>query len=392
MATIIQSTDTDTAIAPATGDTIIVEEGVTVSAASDALAGFSDNDLLVYVAGRLVGSDNGAELGGNSAISIAETGALIGRSCGLWLNGAGTVAHNAGVIQSFGSGISFIIAAVALNSTSDVSFTNVGTVLSGGVGIHLYSSTVRTTIVNTGEITAQGDGVLSTFGGARIVNSGTIASSTAEAIDFGFASAASRIENSGTIIGDVLLGSEADRVRLVGAGQVLGTVAAGAGADLLTGADAGDSLSGGEGDDLVRGFGGDDLVAGDAGADVLRGGDGDDVVDGGRDRDVLFGGAGADRFVYDEIADSSNGGSLRDAIKDFVIGEDVIDVSALSAGTFAFIGSGAFSGTAPELRVQAVGGAAGNTFVEIDVDGNGTRDMQIVVESVRGLTVTDFIL
>lgn len=391
MPTIIQSTDTNTTISPATGDTIIVEEGVTVSA-TDGLSGFSDDDLLVFIAGRLVGSDNGAELGSNSAISIAGSGALIGRSCGLWLNGAGTVAHNAGVIQSFGTGISFIVAAVALNETSDASFTNVGTVLSGGVGIHLYSSTVRTTIVNTGEITAQGDGVLSTFGGARIVNSGTIASSAGEAIDFALASAASRIENSGTILGDVLLGGGADRLRLSGAGQVIGTVSAGGGADLLAGADADDLLSGGDGDDLVRGFGGDDLVAGDAGADVLRGGDGDDVVDGGRDRDVLFGGAGADRFVYDEIADSGNGGSLRDAIKDFVIGQDVIDVSALSPGTFAFIGGNVFSGTAPELRVQAVGGASGNTFVEIDVDGNGTRDMQIVVEAVRGLTATDFIL
>ena len=50
--------------------------------------------------------------------------------------------------------------------------------------------------------------------------------------------------------------------------------------------------------------------------------------------------------------------------------------------------SGSFTGTGPEVRTVEVGG---DTRVRIDVDGDGTEDMRIVVQGVTGLTEDDFV-
>ena len=93
------------------------------------------------------------------------------------------------------------------------------------------------------------------------------------------------------------------------------------GALVLTGTDAGESISGGSGDDQIDGEGGDDTVQGFAGADTIFGGDGNDLLiggegadrlDGGDQNDVLIGGAGADQLNggagYDQASyEGSNG-------------------------------------------------------------------------------------
>lgn len=90
--------------------------------------------------------------------------------------------------------------------------------------------------------------------------------------------------------------------------------------DQLWGGDGADIVTGGEGDDLVHGDGGDDVLTGDIGADTLYGGDGDDSLGGGVGNDTLFGGEGSDLFVL-------SGGT--DTIRDFVVGQDLLDISAL---------------------------------------------------------------
>lgn len=181
----------------------------------------------------------------------------------------------------------------------------------------------------------------------------------------------------------------------------------GLGADTLHGGNAADQIAGGAHDDVLRGEAGNDVLLGengndllfgglqndrlfgDAGEDRLRGGDGEDVLVGGLGADLLFGGAGADIFAY-LSADDSPDGSNADRIFDFASGEDLIGLRQASPGAIDFVGTSAFSGAGSEVRLVET--PNGNTRVFVDVDGDTSADMQIVVLGATGLTENDFIL
>ena len=216
------------------------------------------------------------------------------------------------------------------------------------------------------------------------------------------------------------------------------TITGGSGDDTLTGSGGNDILKGGGGADAMDGGDGDDryyvddagdtvtessgfdtvfttvdhsLGAGverlyarsDAGL-VLTGNDadntivgrgGDDTITGGAGRDVITGGAGGDTFVFQTLSDSVAGGA-RDLIRDFLTGTDTMDLTAIDADAgladdqaFAFIGAGAFTGTAGELQAKAFGA---NTLVSGDVDGDGKGDFQILLSGSVALQATDFLL
>lgn len=75
-----------------------------------------------------------------------------------------------------------------------------------------------------------------------------------------------------------------------------------------------------------------DILDGGAGDDKIYGQEGDDRITGGADDDYLEGGSGSDTFVYAD-------GSGSDVIKDFTIGEDLLDVSALNNGSGQTVGN-----------------------------------------------------
>lgn len=158
------------------------------------------------------------------------------------------------------------------------------------------------------------------------------------------------------------------------------------GNDTLYGDGGRDTLLGGNGKDKLYGGNGADTLVGGAGADKLRGNDGADMLTGGAAKDTLFGGAGADTFIYNNASDSTNSAKA-DIIKDFEIGTDHIDLSAFSG--LSFIGTTGFSGAA---EVRAVVNGAGDTLVRVDVDGDGSADMKIILSGVSGITADDFIL
>ena len=126
----------------------------------------------------------------------------------------------------------------------------------------------------------------------------------------------------------------------------------------------------------------------------MFGGDDTDTFIGGANNDEMTGGAAADTFVYLSTADSKV--ALPDQILDFEVGTDTIDLSAIDAITgggddpFSFIGAGAFSNTAGELRAELVGGV---WQVSGDVDGVGGADFLILVTATTAdpLTAADFI-
>jgi Ca2+-binding RTX toxin-like protein len=137
------------------------------------------------------------------------------------------------------------------------------------------------------------------------------------------------------------------------------------------------SIKGGSGDDTIRGSSGANTIFGDAGADVLTGN------------------GGADVFAYSALGDSA--GTSRDSITDFLHGTDHIDLSRLDASTaatgdqaFTFLGEGAFTKHAGELRVSHADPSITKVFA--DVNGDGTADFAIHLTGGVTLTSGDFVL
>ena len=165
------------------------------------------------------------------------------------------------------------------------------------------------------------------------------------------------------------------------------------GNDRLFGDAGSDTLSGGSGSDSIYGGADNDIITGGADADALYGEAGTDTLTGGGGRDMLYGGAGNDIFAFDD-GDSGATVATADRIMDFAAG-DRIDLSAIDAivmdstTPFSFIGTGAFTSTAGQLRYQFVGA---ETYVYGDMNGDGMADLIIRVQGSFALTAADFVL
>lgn len=163
----------------------------------------------------------------------------------------------------------------------------------------------------------------------------------------------------------------------------------GNGKDELSGTAGEDILSGGNGTDTLYGLAGHDALFGGNGGDHLLGGIGNDLLVGGHGSDLLEGGAGADVFRVGP-------GDGTDRIVDFQTGVDTIDLAAIDANSsaagnqsFTFIGSAAFSKVAGELRVSTIGA---DSWVQGDLNGDGTADFAIVLAGAVTPLASDFIL
>jgi hypothetical protein len=226
----------------------------------------------------------------------------------------------------------------------------------------------------------------------------------------------------GSQAGDSLDGGD-DNDTLFGRGGT-DVLNGGNGNDVINGQNQGDTIHGGEGDDTLRGDSGNDIVNGDNGNDrvegganndTLNGGDGNDVllggdgndtlsggigndlVEGGTGRDFLTGGDGLDRFRFDDGHFSGTTDVTADRIFDFSQSQgDRIDLSltdAINGGAdnaFTFIGTGAFTGVAGQLRFQQFGNSF--TLVSGDTNGDGLADFAIRVDGIVNLVAGDFVL
>lgn len=124
------------------------------------------------------------------------------------------------------------------------------------------------------------------------------------------------------------------------------------------------------------------------------GGAGNDTLIANQAMNRLTGGGGADRFDYNSVADSGRG-ALADILTDFVSGSDRIDLSGIDANSnaggdqaFAFIGTGAFTGVAGQLRYQAEGSGV---RIFADLNGDKVADFELVANSAT-IVATDFIV
>jgi serralysin len=137
---------------------------------------------------------------------------------------------------------------------------------------------------------------------------------------------------------------------------------------------------------------------GNALANKITGGALGDILTGLGGKDTLTGGLGADTFVYLSGADSN--GNAADSIADFVLGTDLIGLSAIDAITggaddaFTLIGSLAFSGQG-QLRV--FDDIANNrTVIEGNTNANlANTELTIYLDGVllaATITGTSFVL
>lgn len=148
---------------------------------------------------------------------------------------------------------------------------------------------------------------------------------------------------------------------------------------------------------FINGNDSNDQIRGGALFDVINGGNGNDKIIGFTGADTLTGGAGADQFRNLFASDSNVGAA--DHITDFLAGTDkfnftLLDADPVAAGRQAltFIDTLAFSATGTAQVRYSVSGA--DLLVQVDLDGNGTADMEIVLDgaSAQPLTGSDFLL
>ncbi|MGV3492957.1 MAG: hypothetical protein ACO1OY_03740 [Ramlibacter sp.] len=174
------------------------------------------------------------------------------------------------------------------------------------------------------------------------------------------------------------------------------TITSGLGNDILYGGQGDDLLSGVDGDDTMSGGDGADTLRGGGGLDSIAGGTGDDLLEGGLSRDFLTGSAGSDVFLF-RAGDTSAARLTADVITDFsqAAGEKIhlvrIDANALAGGdqAFTWLGSGAFTGAAGQLRYVHYDG---NTYVQGDMNGDAAVDLVIAVTGTINLVAGDFAL
>jgi Ca2+-binding RTX toxin-like protein len=278
--------------------------------------------------------------------------------------------------------------------------------LFGGTGVNTLSGgdgndTIYVEIGSTGTHVLGGNGYDTLSVSISVSSLGTI--SSIEALEFGFFSTL-RLTGSqfatGFAANTAIYGNDCSLTVDMTAGVtffskfmtnsgVSVTVNGTTGNDVLKLGNFTHTVNAGDGADQIKGGSAVDVLNGDAGIDKLNGAAG---------ADVLTGGTGNDVFKYAAAIDSGLGANA-DRITDFVIGSDRlnfarIDTNAGLAGDqgFGFIGAASFGGIGvAQIRYTNSGG---NLLVQADVDGNGTADMEIILQGLAGGTLTsaDFVL
>ncbi len=134
------------------------------------------------------------------------------------------------------------------------------------------------------------------------------------------------------------------------------------------------------------------ILTGGAAMETLSGGGANDILIGAGGADRLAGGAGADTFRFAALSDSDP--AAPDLIVDFTgagqAGGDLIDVTALAPGEFAFNGAGPFTGggTASIRYVLA----DGMTVLEFDLGDGGAPEMTLRLNGATSFAAGDFLL
>ena len=119
-------------------------------------------------------------------------------------------------------------------------------------------------------------------------------------------------------------------------------------------------------------------LIGNGGSNVLSGLDGNDTILGAAGNDKISGGAGADQFVFNSLA------SGVDVISDFNAAEgDVLRFDGLELGSFAYLCTGAFSGSHDHSEARMVG-----RQILVDINGDAIVDITVTLTNLNAVQLT----
>jgi Ca2+-binding RTX toxin-like protein len=130
-------------------------------------------------------------------------------------------------------------------------------------------------------------------------------------------------------------------------------------------------------------------IVGNSVTNSLFGGSGNDALQGGAGNDTIIGGGDADHFVF------TSGNNGTDTITDFnqldggAAEGDILAFQGLLVGTFAYVGSSAFSGGSDNSEARVSG-----SQLLVDTDGNGTTNITVNLSGLSNasqLSTNDFL-
>ena len=323
----------------------------------DAFTGSGPDTLIVDADASLI-----SESGGNGAR----------------LSGAWTVTIN-GVVAGFGSlrdGLS--VSALSISDVSNVKVGKTGDIFGDNVGVSLDQAGTLTnrgsvsggslgikvdgtgngilTIKNSGSIESNDHAVSLNAGIVNLFNTGTIKGGAGALSIFG--GGETHITNSGTFIGDVLLGNVDDIFtnfakvgKIIKSGFVAGEIDLAGGADRFTGGANSETVRDGGGSDTIKLGGGNDTYLA---AKIFGGADGTDIISGGKGIDT-----------YDASGGSSQTINLKDHTVIGGVGNDTI-----TGFENVIAGNGGNSLIGSDGANRLIGGTGGDVF-----DGLGGRDI-----------------
>lgn len=394
---------------------------IQVSAGVDSVNGGEGHDLLLVdyrlATGAVTGdsASNFTEAGGGGRMVTVEGGF---EDFTIWTgSGADTVTtgdgddvirtgEGAGTVNA-GQGANVIVGGGGADTITGLDGGNLvqggdgeNTITTGGGADRIFSGADADTIIS-----GAGDDRIAIYGGADTAAAG--AGSDLLIVDYADAVTAvsggvASGDNSAGFVGHIadLDGATLDFTGVerfhVTTGAGADRILTGAGADLLSAGGGADRFNGGGGADRMLGQAGDDRLLGGDGDDRLLGGGGNDDLVGGLGRDVITGGIGQDNLLFDD-GETGATRATADVVTDFSQGDgDRINLRFVDADTrsasvddaFSFIGTGAFTGVAGQLRYETV---AGTSWVMGDTDGDGAADLFVRVNGGVALDATDFV-
>ncbi len=278
-------------------------EGSGVVSSAGAVPEHLGDDVEVSASGMILAHDTAIHLSGVGS-HVVNAGTISGHH-GIRFSGRTNSVSNDGLLTGYALGVTF-----DLNTGSDY-VTNTGRLQSMTSDAVVANGSGYLSVSNSGTISAlAGRAIVHDAGSGTtlIVNDGLIEGLTAIALGSGY----DQVFNTGTIIGNILLGGGNDRYEGVD-GVLTNSVSGGDGNDLLVGGAKGEWLYGGDGIDTLHGGGGNDVLNGGAGIDDLDGGE-------GRDRAVYDDAAGLTvDLEFQELNTGSAAGDILDAVEGVVV-------------------------------------------------------------------------
>lgn len=164
--------------------------------------------------------------------------------------------------------------------------------------------------------------------------------------------------------------------------------------DTLSGEAGNDLLYGGVTSNILVGGSGDDTLVGRSSDDTIEGGSGNDVLFGGFGSNTLSGGDGADIFAFDFATGDPGFGQYSDTIRDFLVGQDRIDLSSFAIDPTSAVvtnGSADFTSIDGSYEILLASGSGSTNSLEIYFFGARLFIIGFGTASAEPLTLSDFI-